>query len=92
MARVDRVATIRLAFGFVIMAVVWCGLLPWLLTLGPVARHIGLMEERGVDPAAMYYTELERLPLRPAWVADHVVLWPWQSVPGGTTLAPDLHE
>jgi hypothetical protein len=24
----------------------------------------------------MYYTELERLPLRPAWVDDVLVLWP----------------
>lgn len=34
------------------------------------------MEERGVDPSAMYYTELERLPLRPAWVDDVLILWP----------------
>jgi hypothetical protein len=72
----SRRAAVRLAFGVAVTAVVWCGLLPRLLTFGPVARHVRLMESRGVDPAAMYYTELERLPLRPAWVEDRLVLWP----------------
>ncbi len=71
-----RRAAIRLALGVAVTGAVWCGLLPRLLGLGPIARHVRLMESRGVDPAAMYYTELERLPLRPAWVEDHLVLWP----------------
>ena len=71
-----RAGVVRLAAGALVAAAVWCGLLPRLLDLGPVARHVARMEERGVDPAAMYYTELERLPLRPAWVERHVVLWP----------------
>ena len=58
------------------MAVVWGIVLPRLLAVGPVARHVRLMEDRGVDPAAMYYTELERLPLRPTWIEDRVALWP----------------
>ena len=41
-----------------------------------MARHVALMEARRVDPSAMYYTELERLPLRPAWVDDVLILWP----------------
>ena len=75
--RIDHRAAVRLVAGAAIVAVVWCGLLPRLLGLGPVAEHVRLMEARGVDPAAMYYTELERLPLRPAWVDDVLVLWPW---------------
>jgi len=71
-----RCAAGRLLAGSVLVALVWCGLLPRLLTLGPVYRHVALMEERGVDPSAMYYTELERLPLRPAWVDDVLILWP----------------
>ncbi|MDA0254434.1 MAG: hypothetical protein O3C39_13150 [Planctomycetota bacterium] len=67
---------LRLAAGLAIVAIVWGGLLPRLLDWGPVARHIELMEARGVDPSAIYYTELERLPLRPAWVEDRLVLWP----------------
>ena len=67
---------VRLLAGVMVVAVVWCGLLPRLLRWPPVARHVALMEARGVDPSAMYYTELERLPLRPAWVDDVLVLWP----------------
>jgi hypothetical protein len=71
-----QAAVIRLAVGTVGCGVIWCGLLPRLLELGPVARHVALMEERQVDPAAMYSTELERLPLRPTWVDAVLVLWP----------------
>jgi hypothetical protein len=71
-----RRAAIRLVAGGLVVAAVWCGLLPRLLEFGPVARHVRLMEARGVDPAAMYYTELERLPLRPAWIDDVLTLWP----------------
>jgi aspartate-semialdehyde dehydrogenase len=30
-----------------------------------------------VNPAAMVYTELDRLPVRPKWVEDRVILWPY---------------
>ena len=69
-------SVVRLTAGFLVVAGVWCGLLPRLLEWPPIARHVALMEARGIDPSAMYYTELERLPLRPAWVDDVLVLWP----------------
>ena len=69
-------AVVRLVAGGGLVAALWCGLFPRLLEVGPVKRHVALMEERRVDPSAMYYTELERLPLRPAWVDDVLVLWP----------------
>jgi HAMP domain-containing protein len=69
-------AAARLVAGAIGVALIWCGLLPRLLEIGPVARHVALMEARGVDPSAMYYTELERLPLRPAWIDERLVLWP----------------
>jgi hypothetical protein len=50
--------------------------LPALLRCPGVARHVASMEERGVNPSAMYYTELERLPTRPAWLGRHVTFWP----------------
>lgn len=67
---------LRLLFQGGVVAAIWCGLLPCLLGWPPVARHVALMESRGVDPSAMYYTELERLPLRPAWVDRVIILWP----------------
>lgn len=66
----------RLACGLAVVAVVWLGLLPRLIRLQPIAAHVERMEARGVNPAAMYYTELERLPLRPAWIEQRLVLWP----------------
>lgn len=69
-------AGVRLLGGVALVAAVWCLLLPRLLDLGPIRRHVQLMEARGVDPSAMYYTELERLPLRPDWIADRIHLWP----------------
>ena len=66
----------RLAVAIAGLAIVWLALLPWLLGCGPVARHVARMEDRGVNPAAMYYTELERLPLRPGWIEQRIVLWP----------------
>ena len=92
MTSIDRSAAARLVAGVAVAIVVWCGLLPRLLLVTPVARHVRLMEERGVDPAAMYYTELERLPLPPPWVEDRVILWPWQTAPDGATLGRDPRE
>lgn len=66
----------RLAIGLATVAAIWGGVLPALLRCRGVARHVAHMEERGVNPAAMYYTELERLPLRPAWLDRRVRLWP----------------
>ena len=72
----SRGPSTRLALGLAAVAVIWGGVLPALLRCRGVARHVARMEERGVNPAAMYYTELERLPLRPAWLDRHVTLWP----------------
>ncbi len=92
MLRSDCRAAARLVVGAAVAIVVWCGLLPRLLSVAPVARHVRLMEERGVDPAAMYYSELERLPLPPPWVEDRVILWPWQGAPDGATLCRNPRE
>ena len=66
----------RLACALAVIAGTWGGFLPWLCRTGPVERHVRRLERQGVDAAAMYYTELERLPVRPAWVTDRLVLWP----------------
>lgn len=66
----------RLIIGITALVAIWGGLLPALLRCRAVARHVARMEERGVNPAAMYYTELDRLPLRPEWVDRRLTLWP----------------
>ena len=72
----SRAPSVRLAIGLAVVAAIWGAALPALLRCRGVARHVARMEERGVNPAAMYYTELERLPLRPAWLERRVTLWP----------------
>lgn len=67
---------VRLAVGVAAVAVIWGGLLPAVLRSPAVTRHVARMEERGVNPAAMYYTELDRLPARPAWLDRRITLWP----------------
>jgi len=78
-------AAVWLAAGLAAIGFIWCGMLPRLLRYGPVARHIDLMEQLDVNPAAMYYTELDRLPLRPEWVAQRLTLWPALSAWTGLT-------
>ena len=71
-----RLVVKRIFVGIAAVAVIWGGLLPALLRCPAIARHVARMEERGVNPAAMYYTELDRLPLRPDWVEGRLTLWP----------------
>jgi len=67
--------TLRLATAALALAVIWLGLLPAVGRWPPVARHVRRMEEGGVNPAAMVYSELDRLPLRPRWAAEELTLW-----------------
>lgn len=66
----------RLLAAAAVIVAIWCGLLPWLGRTRAVERHVRRLERQEVDAAAMYYTELHRLPLRPAWIDDRLVLWP----------------
>jgi|GEM_PF-1025008 len=68
--------TSRLVVATAILLVVWLVILPWAGRRPAIDRHVRAMEEGGVNPAAMFYTELERLPLRPPWTQQHLVLWP----------------
>ena len=73
------VGPLQLAACAGIVAAAWLVVLPWVGRHPPIERHVRVMEEGDVNPAAMVYTELERLPLRPAWVEEQLVLWPDQA-------------
>ena len=64
----SRGPTARLALGLAVVAAIWGGVLPALLRCRGVARHVARMEERGVNPAAMYYTELDPFTRQPIFV------------------------
>jgi|JI10StandDraft_1071094.scaffolds.fasta_scaffold01834_11 hypothetical protein len=66
---------LRLALCASIVAGIWLIVLPRLSSIDIVAKHIEHLEEREVHAGAMYYTDLEKLPTRPAWIEDEIVLW-----------------
>jgi hypothetical protein len=43
------------------VAVTWCVVLPWLAAQPAVDARIRWLDERGIDPSAMYYTELDAM-------------------------------
>lgn len=70
------IGPLRLAVCTGIVAVTWLIVLPRAGRLPSIARHVHAMEDGQVNPSAMVYTELERLPLRPDWAQGQLVLWP----------------
>lgn len=66
----------RLTFCVAMVALIWLGVLPQMRLWRTISNHIELMEKREVKAGAMYYTDLENLPVRPEWVAEEVQLWP----------------
>lgn len=69
-------APVRFVVVWAAIAAVWGVVLPWVGRRAPVEKHVAAMEARGVNPAAMFYTELDRLPVRPRWVEERLILWP----------------
>jgi hypothetical protein len=51
----------RLALALAIGAcgLFWLGVLPWIAAQPRMKSHLQWLDDRGVDPSAMYYTELE---------------------------------
>ncbi len=57
-----RAGWLKLLAASFAVAAVWLVALPWLATTTPVQRHIELQESQGIDPSAVFYSELEILP------------------------------
>lgn len=57
---------LRLCLAVAVILLLWLIVLPWLADQPPVRRHIEFLEQRRIDPSAMFYTELETLPGRRA--------------------------
>ena len=56
--------SIRFIAGVMLLLLIWLGLLPRIGALQPVSRMIDHHQESGIDPSAMFYTELEHLEYR----------------------------
>ena len=50
-----------LAFSTLGIALVWCLVLPWLSGRPAIQKRLEFLDQRDIDPSAMYYTELEAM-------------------------------
>jgi hypothetical protein len=71
---------LRFAAFWSVIAVCWLVLLPWLAAQPELAARIKTLERAGIDPSAMYYSELEMMPdtlrrLEQLHARDHRLLW-----------------
>ncbi len=51
----------RLALCVTAIAVVWLLILPWMASRESISDRLNWLEDRGIDPSAMYYTELDAM-------------------------------
>ena len=56
-----RLQYIRLALATSLIAVIWLQVLPWIAVQPKMAAHLEHLDEHGVDPSAMFYTELDAM-------------------------------
>ena len=50
-----------LAGCIIAIAVIWCVLLPWVSSRPVVRKRLDFLDQKGIDPSAMYYTELDAM-------------------------------
>lgn len=55
---------IRLLLCSFAVAVIWLGVLPWLARQTPLREQISRNESAGIDPSALFYSDLEHLTYR----------------------------
>ena len=53
--------SITLGLSGLAILVIWTTLLPWLGSRPPIRSRIDFLDRQGIDPAALYYTDLERM-------------------------------
>ena len=50
---------LKFALAVVTIAIVWLVVLPWTARQPAMRSHLQWLDSQGIDPSAMYYTELE---------------------------------
>ena len=51
----------KLAIAVVTTACLWCIVLPWYAGQPEMKEHLQFLDDRGIDPSAMFYTELDAM-------------------------------
>lgn len=59
--RPDIVPRLSLILAGVSIAVIWCAVLPWYANTEEMQQQLEFLDDRGIDPSAMFYTELEAM-------------------------------
>lgn len=59
--RVLPAGAAKLAVVSTIILFVWCIVLPWYGHLPTMEKHLQFLDDRGIDPSAMFYTELDAM-------------------------------
>ena len=52
---------LRLGLSMLLIAVFWLQVLPWIAAQPKMAAHLRRLENQGIDPCAMFYTELDAM-------------------------------
>ena len=61
MNRHDPSGRLRLGVAGLAIVGIWTLLLPWIASQPAVRQRIDFLDRQGIDPAALYYTDLERM-------------------------------
>jgi uncharacterized iron-regulated membrane protein len=77
----------RLLAGCAALALVWLGVLPWWGNRPAVRQRMEQLQQRGIDPGAMVYSELECMSAVDAQAADTRRKHPRVFLVPGATLA-----
>jgi hypothetical protein len=52
---------LKLATAVVFASFFWCIVLPWYASQPAMKEHLQFLDDRGIDPSAMFYTELDAM-------------------------------
>jgi len=52
---------LKLATALVFASCFWCIVLPWYASQPTMKEHLQFLDDRGIDPSAMFYTELDAM-------------------------------
>ncbi len=61
MRRRNAKGWLSLCLGISALLIVWTVVLPWIGSRPSVRSQIEFLDQRGIDPAALYYTDLEAM-------------------------------
>jgi len=61
MSRQQLIGRLGLGMTICLVAVIWLQVLPWVAVQPKMAAHLEQLDKKGIDPSAMFYTDLEAM-------------------------------